>query len=1224
MRPFPLTVMQGGINRLRVKGAARANMVYDLLNAYVTNAGSISPREGTIRDARLDSNTVGLMAMDGILNVFSTSAQSVPSGYADNILVNPADSTQALSKIWFAKPFMGFPYVVAQFADGSIYSYWLQSNGTWTANTVYFTGNIVTPPTPNGLAYMAERNMPANPTWASNVITSSGNVVEPTVYTGFAYRAVVVTSSPGTDAFTSQTEPTWPTVAGGTVQEFGNFNTTGSNNSSSSSSTNTPLGTSITDRYGDSAEIAGQTGVTSSVTVPTASSQVTTWQPGTVYAPGAVVKPGTNQGAVINAIPNGDFEAGDDGNWIKTGGASITGTTGGATPYQGSFMGLLSCNHNTQSLTMNTYGSVTAGQSVTASAYCSTDASGTDLESFVFLRWYTSGDVFISESSSAGQFGNGSTNNYKKITVTANAPANAARVRVKLQSQNGTSTRDSQWDLVVWSLEQPAAVSNFLYEAVQSSAGTSGTTQPTWPTTAGNTVVDGGVTWEAIGTSIITWQAIPIMQSGSSQPTFPTSINQQVLDPSTYTSQDAHSTDTSMSWKCIDRHILDKKCPNNPATCLGASHVFEGDDDIVDYSAAVDPTDWSSANNAGYLPTGLNNYGDNPVKVLGLYRSNLVVFNAGGYQMWQIDPDPQNMALLDAQPVGSIYTRAAQSAANDLMFLAEVGVRNLGTVGATANMQIGNTGQPVDPLVVAQLKAGVYEPIGLYYPGRGQYWLFFGPQAFVLTINGAGTRAWSRYVFPDTITDWTLNGSHLFLRTAGNLVWKLSTDALQDDMIFGTTTWTDHQTLTENRALDLTSDHGTSISSFFNGSTLMDIRRSVDGGQTWTKKLTSGNLSGGGRVLYLGINGSAQKVWMVPGASSNTDYISTDDGVTWNTGGFVGLSQGCQGGATDGAGRFVCGNSSQEIYSSYNYGSTTSVHTAPWTSGFNAGSIIWDGTQFIALGKNAGGLPAIWTAPPTFTTGGPVWTLVGNRASGTWQPPSTAARTGNFCFTPGFGYTAMVGPSGDIITAPTLLGLTTATAYAPSLGGATLADVFSLGSTLFAGTTSAASIWRSTDAVTWTNDTISPPGTVAIMGYDVTANFYMAITDVTVHAYNAAALTSGTDFKGVIQWPYLDMAALGVNHGLIGVDLIGDGAVDIQIGFREDDNTTFSDNAGFATSLNVTAPYTINVADTIPGDPIPLPCVSPSYTLILTFHANQAWSWEAANFYMNDQRGRGY
>src|SRR5208282_1016424 len=132
-------------------------------------------------------------------------------------------------------------------------------------------------------------------------------------------------------------------------------------------------------------------------------------------------------------------------------------------------------------------------------------------------------------------------------------------------------------------------------------------------------------------------------------------------------------------------------------------HVFAGNNDIVDYSAAVNPIDWSSTNNAGYLPTGLNNYGDNPVTALALYRGNLIAFNAGGYQMWQIDPDPQNMALLDAQPIGSIWPQAAQSVANDLLFLTEVGVRNLGTVGATANLAIGNTGQPVDPLVTAQL-----------------------------------------------------------------------------------------------------------------------------------------------------------------------------------------------------------------------------------------------------------------------------------------------------------------------------------------------------------------------------------------------------------------------------------------------------------------------------------------------------------------------------------------
>ena len=232
----------------------------------------------------------------------------------------------------------------------------------------------------------------------------------------------------------------------------------------------------------------------------------------------------------------------------------------------------------------------------------------------------------------------------------------------------------------------PAAVSQFLFEAVQAAAGSSGSVEPTWPTTAGATVIDNQVTWKAVGTSIITWQAVPIMLSGATQPTFPTTVGLSVSDPSTYTSQDGHATNTSMSWVCINRQVPTPN-PSN-AVALGASHVFNADNDIVDFSAAVDPTDWTTTNNAGYLPTGLNNYGDNPAAVLALYRSNLIVFNANGYQMWQIDPDPQNMALLDAEPIGSIHPRSAQSVANDLLFLTVVGVRNLTTQGATANMQI--------------------------------------------------------------------------------------------------------------------------------------------------------------------------------------------------------------------------------------------------------------------------------------------------------------------------------------------------------------------------------------------------------------------------------------------------------------------------------------------------------------------------------------------------------
>lgn len=1126
MRPYPLTVLAGGINRLRVKGGAAANQLYDLQNAYINQGGGVTPREGTIRVENLGGTTVGLMAQNGIFNVFSNTFVSVPSGYVDNVLVNPNDATQAVTKIWFAKPFMGFPYVTAQFANGDIFDYWLQSNGIWTANTVYQLGNIITPDTPNGYAYQTVRDFPAQPDWTAETTISLGQLVEPTSATGFVYKAVAIsgleqgillhmdgtaastsfpdsggyniavtahgaaqvetssvefgtgaltldgstayltapittngpidlglgdftiefwlklTSSigsgsivsigdpsasssnltinigtsgtstiscavfgggagattsalsltafhhvalsvqgstgylwvngvavgsphplpisgsrtalvnnqltigaafvsgtptffapgivdefritrgtalytaaftPPTAAFstnpvalaahTGQTEPVWPTTAGGVIQEFGDFDASstdaGTTQATPSGTGPTPLGANITDRYGNSSDIAGAGTPGADVTVlPTASDVVTTWAPGTLYAPGAVVQPSTGQGAFINAIPNGDFENGDDGSWVFSGSPTWGYSNSGV--YQGNTCLTItggSISGGGARATMFNFGTVSPGQSVTAQAYLNPNNTGANLELWVTIRWYDTSDTFISETLSAAQEGGG----YRLTTVTDTAPANAAHVRVAVRAGSGTSSRNAGFaDLVSWNLETAAAVSNFLFEAVQATAASSATTEPSWPTTGGATIIDGGVTWKAIGTSIITWQAIPLMQSGATEPTFPTTIGNTVADPSAFIDVNGASNNTTMSWIAIDRHISDVNHPDTIPTVLGASHVFKGDKDITPYSAAVDPTDWTSTNNAGYLPTGLNNYGDNPVAVLALYRSNLMVFNAGGYQMWQIDPDPANMALLDAQPVGSIYPQAAQSVANDLLFLTEVGVRNLGTVGATANMQIGATGQPVDPLVKAQLQTGTYQPLSLYYPGRGQYWLFFGPQAFVLTINGNSQKTWSRYIFPDTITDWTLNGGVLYLRSAGNLVWQFDANTLVDD-------------------------------------------------------------SGGANVA----------------------------------------------------------------------------------------------------------------------------------------------------------------------------------------------------------------------------------------------------------------------FTGVLQWPYIDLGPLGTNKMLIGVDLVGEGDVNIQIGFNQADKTTFNDNAGFSSSLNVTAPYDVPVADTIPGEPLPIPINAPSFTLILTFAGNQAWSWEAANFYVVDQSGAG-
>jgi hypothetical protein len=915
MQPIALTTLQGGINRLTVKGAASANRLYDLVNAYITNDGSTVPREGTLRAATLDTNSVGLMAVDGVFNIFggtyTTSTATVPDGYQLNLLISPVNSTATPTKIWFAKPFMGFPFVTAQFSDGLVFDYWLQSNGAWTSETVYTTGSIVTPDVPNGLAYLAVRNFPQNPLWTADTTITSATIIEPNEYTGYAYKAISVA---GTNPHTGASEPVWPTVSAGQIQEFGDFDTSSSDAGTTQATTTTSaqnLGGNITDRYGDSSTIAGQgTPASSSLTLPTtASTKVTTWKAGTLYAPGAVVMPTNTQGAFTNAIPNGDFEDGDDGSWDF-----VSSATNWAYSETGAYQGAWCISFPTGATQaggdfaiMNTFGACTPGQSVTASAYLNPANSGANLDLWIQLNWYTSTGTFISASVSTHAENGG----YRKVSVTGTAPSGATQVKLAIGAGSGTDSRNTGFaDLCEWSLETPAAISNFLYEAVQSAPASSGTAQPVWPTIAGDTVIDGKVTWEAIGTSIITWEAIPLMQSGATEPVFSTVVGNSVQDPSTFTDANGSITSAcSMSWECVSRVISDINDPQTIPTALGASHVFKGNKDIVSYSAAVNPTDFTTPDNAGYLPTGLNNYGDNPVAMLALYRSNLMAFNAGGYQMWQIDPDPANMAILDAQPIGSTWPRAAQSVANNLLLLTEVGVRDIGTIGATANMAIGSLGQPVDPLVKAQLNAGTYDPLSLYYPGRGQYWLIFGAQAFVLTINGQGIKAWSRYLFPDQITDWTLNGGTLYVRTLGNLVWSFT------DQVVG-----------------------------------------------------------------------------------------CDD--------------------------------------------------------------------------------------------------------------------------------------------------------APGSAGA-----------------------------------------------------------------------ENIPFNGIMQWPYLNAGVLGLNKMLVGIDIVGDGSVSIQVGFNQSDKSSFNDAPTFTTSTSVTAPYLVTIADTVPGEPIPIPCNAPSYSLILTFAGSSssanAWTWEAANLYVAPQGGAG-
>lgn len=93
-----LTAISGGINRLRTKGGADKNSLFDLLNGYVTQAGTVKVREGTFRNANIATYsgagaTKGLLAYQDMFHVFSASVVDVPPGYALHVLNHPANET---------------------------------------------------------------------------------------------------------------------------------------------------------------------------------------------------------------------------------------------------------------------------------------------------------------------------------------------------------------------------------------------------------------------------------------------------------------------------------------------------------------------------------------------------------------------------------------------------------------------------------------------------------------------------------------------------------------------------------------------------------------------------------------------------------------------------------------------------------------------------------------------------------------------------------------------------------------------------------------------------------------------------------------------------------------------------------------------------------------------------------------------------------------------------
>lgn len=242
-----------GITRLREKGGPSPKSLFDLVNGYVDQSGAATSRPGTTLDHSLPPGTKGGMAFKGKIHVFATSPISPGSSkYVVDVLVHPTPGfTGSLVYIHFAKPFLGYPYVVAEFSDGLVQHYWLQSPSAWQANHVYGLTDTVSPTVPNGFVYQANTAVNA-PVWQPNTVYPVGSIVQPSTPNGYVYQ---ITSTAGAAAASGSTEPEWPTQPGALVFEETDTTTVPSTGQTQTTSSSTVVPADVAARYGNSTQV---------------------------------------------------------------------------------------------------------------------------------------------------------------------------------------------------------------------------------------------------------------------------------------------------------------------------------------------------------------------------------------------------------------------------------------------------------------------------------------------------------------------------------------------------------------------------------------------------------------------------------------------------------------------------------------------------------------------------------------------------------------------------------------------------------------------------------------------------------------------------------------------------------------------------------------------------------------------------------------------------------
>lgn len=499
------------------------------------------------------------------------------------------------------------------------------------------------------------------------------------------------------------------------------------------------------------------------------------WAPSTYYKTGDIVQPLTALEPITTELDNPGWDLGNLSGWSWI---NVTGTPTKSVTNLNSHQGVynLAVDNGVLIGLNDENPPASEGLIINASIQVRLSSSGTS-DGQVLLAWYDASDDLIeySRGNLVKKPGNQS-ERWVQSNVTGIGPPGTASVKAGFEAEGGVGGGDVRVDTLRWDYTVATPPEGLLFRAVQPAVGTSDVTEPNWPTVNGVQVNDGTVIWEAFVGSRVIYRARPIMRSGPTEPLWPSIPGESIADG-------------TIRWELVVMYVDDPKCPHSKYVTYAKMKIFAGDKDIIAYCATLNARDWSSEKDAGFLGFGIQEGGDNDIRVMNLYRGNVVAMNSAAFQQWQVDPDPELMSLLDDMGgIGSVWHLAAVPVANDMFYLSNLGVRTIGITGSSNNIKAGDVGLPVDTLIQDSVRRMAInpdeQPLGFFFPSSGQYWLVFNlfdvssgnrrATVWVYTLNQVGqVGAWSRYEFPFAIDYAAQKGDDLYVRD-GDTVFRLS------------------------------------------------------------------------------------------------------------------------------------------------------------------------------------------------------------------------------------------------------------------------------------------------------------------------------------------------------------------------------------------------------------------------------------------------------------------